>query len=78
MTFLTALTLQNCNGETGIEQDNDDVAKPIDFVLYYESMCPYCRKLITQQLYPTFKAVSSAVLNITLVPYGFGQVGQML
>ncbi|XP_046548842.1 gamma-interferon-inducible lysosomal thiol reductase-like isoform X1 [Haliotis rubra] len=45
-------------------------AEPVDLVLYYESMCPYCRKFITTQLYPAFTALPSSVLNLTIVPYG--------
>ncbi|XP_071097712.1 gamma-interferon-inducible lysosomal thiol reductase-like [Haliotis cracherodii] len=51
-------------------QEDTTTAEPVDLVLYYESMCPYCRTFITTQLYPTFTALPSRVLNVTIVPYG--------
>ncbi|ELT91216.1 hypothetical protein CAPTEDRAFT_134055, partial [Capitella teleta] len=48
-------------------------AKPVQFALYYESLCPDCHIFFRNQLWPTFQKVSS-ILNITLVPYGLAQV----
>ncbi|XP_046548800.1 gamma-interferon-inducible lysosomal thiol reductase-like [Haliotis rubra] len=44
-------------------------APPVNFTLYYESLCPDCRNFITTQLFPAFTAVGS-IFNLTLVPYG--------
>lgn len=41
--------------------------------VYYETLCPDCMKFIVEQLYPTVKAVG-AVMNISLIPYGFATV----
>nr|ALU63763.1 gamma interferon-inducible protein 30 [Haliotis madaka] len=57
-------------------QEDTTTAEPVDLVLYYESMCPYCRAFITTQLYPTFTALPSRVLNVTIVPYGFARERQ--
>ncbi|KYB28975.1 Gamma-interferon-inducible lysosomal thiol reductase-like Protein [Tribolium castaneum] len=37
--------------------------------LYYESLCPYCRQFVTQQLYPGFKTLPNSLI-IDLIPYG--------
>ncbi|XP_076456849.1 gamma-interferon-inducible lysosomal thiol reductase-like [Babylonia areolata] len=47
-------------------------ASPVDFELYYESLCPDCRQFITQQLYQTFTQVGH-IMNLTLVPFGNAQ-----
>ncbi|CAG5132988.1 unnamed protein product [Candidula unifasciata] len=47
---------------------NQDAA-PVNFALYYESLCPYCKNFITTMLYPTYLKLSS-ITNLTLIPYG--------
>ncbi|RUS87390.1 hypothetical protein EGW08_004844 [Elysia chlorotica] len=44
----------------------------VEFVLYYESLCPDCRQFITEMLYPHYSNLSS-IMNLTLVPYGNAQ-----
>ncbi|KAK6167363.1 hypothetical protein SNE40_021410 [Patella caerulea] len=48
----------------------DSVAAPkVKVDLYYESLCPYCRRFIINQLWPAYQKVKE-ILSITLVPYG--------
>ncbi|ESO85964.1 hypothetical protein LOTGIDRAFT_235566 [Lottia gigantea] len=42
---------------------------PVNFTLYYESLCPDCQQFIRFMLYPTYQKISS-IMNLTLVPYG--------
>lgn len=42
---------------------------PVDFTLYYETLCPDCQMFYKKQLFPTYKKIG-AIMNITLVPYG--------
>uniref|UniRef100_A0A0B7A7L4 Saposin A-type domain-containing protein n=1 Tax=Arion vulgaris TaxID=1028688 RepID=A0A0B7A7L4_9EUPU len=44
-------------------------AEPVDFVLYYESLCPDCKGFITDMLFPTYEKLQS-ITNLTLIPYG--------
>ena len=44
-------------------------AQPVNFTLYYESLCGGCRDFIKTQYYPTFKLIGS-IMNAHLVPYG--------
>ncbi|XP_046374694.1 gamma-interferon-inducible lysosomal thiol reductase-like [Haliotis rufescens] len=48
-----------------------DGPEPVEVVTYYESMCPFSRKFLTTQLYPTMKLLPDNVMNVTIVPYGF-------
>ena len=43
---------------------------PVNFTLYYESLCNGCRAMIASQIYPTYLALGESVMNLTLVPYG--------
>ncbi|XP_046548878.1 gamma-interferon-inducible lysosomal thiol reductase-like [Haliotis rubra] len=45
-------------------------APPVNLVLYYETLCPYCKQFITDQLYPTHVKLDSDILNITVLPFG--------
>ncbi|XP_059145725.1 gamma-interferon-inducible lysosomal thiol reductase-like, partial [Physella acuta] len=47
----------------------DEEAAPVNFALYYESLCPGCENFITTMLFPTFQKIGS-IMNLTLVPYG--------
>jgi len=55
-------------------------APPVNFSLYYESLCPGCRAMIRSQIFPTHEALKgTGILNINLYPYGNAyekQVGQ--
>ena len=44
-------------------------AEPVNFALYYESMCGGCEYFITHQYYPAFTSIGS-IMNVHLVPYG--------
>ena len=49
-------------------------AKPVNVTLYYESLCPFCREFISDQLYPTWKSfMSSGIMTVDIVPYGNAQ-----
>jgi len=46
-------------------------ADPVSIELYYESLCPFCRQFITEQLYPTWnKLLDTEIMEVTLVAYG--------
>ncbi|KAK3611565.1 hypothetical protein CHS0354_018080 [Potamilus streckersoni] len=46
--------------------------KPVDFTLYYESLCPGCREMFATQLNLAYRKVGE-IMNLTLVPYGNAQ-----
>lgn len=48
----------------------DVTAEPVNFTLYYESLCNGCRDFIKDQLFHTYMALGESVMNLTLVPYG--------
>eukprot|EP01097_Dermamoeba_algensis_P002978 TRINITY_DN2190_c0_g1_i1.p1 TRINITY_DN2190_c0_g1~~TRINITY_DN2190_c0_g1_i1.p1 ORF type:complete len:229 (-),score=39.45 TRINITY_DN2190_c0_g1_i1:43-729(-) len=44
---------------------------PVSVELYFESLCPYCRELITGGLWTAWEAHGiKEILNLTFVPYG--------
>ncbi|XP_052761475.1 gamma-interferon-inducible lysosomal thiol reductase-like [Mya arenaria] len=45
-------------------------APPVNLTLYFESLCPDCKNFFATQLYDTWEALGTDVLNLTLVPYG--------
>lgn len=47
-------------------------AEPVKLELYYESLCPGCRRFITSMLYPS-SVLLGDIMEITLVPYGNAQ-----
>merc|ERR1719427_384529 len=52
--------------------------QPVQVDLYYESLCPYCRQFITEQLYPTWnKLYNTRIFNVSIVPYGNAQEKQV-
>ena len=58
--------LQQC-----VDWNTEDVgAGPVNFTLYYESLCNSCRAMIASQIYPTYITLGESVMNLTLVPYG--------
>ncbi|KAK3749816.1 hypothetical protein RRG08_063099 [Elysia crispata] len=56
--------LQQCQ-----EFEWTETNKKVEFVLYYESLCPDCKDFINGMLYPHYANLSS-IMNLTLVPYG--------
>lgn len=50
---------------------------PVNVSFYYESLCPGCREVWKDQLYPTYqKLASSGIVNFFFVPYGNAQEQQ--
>lgn len=46
-------------------------AKPVNITLYFESLCPFCKQFITDQLYPTWKLLKpTGIMVIDMIPYG--------
>ncbi|XP_074640668.1 gamma-interferon-inducible lysosomal thiol reductase-like [Tubulanus polymorphus] len=43
--------------------------EPVQFTLYFESLCPDCKQFVTNQLYPTWMEIGE-IMNLTLIPYG--------
>ena len=41
----------------------------VNFTLYMESLCPYCREFVNNKLWPSFKAIGE-IMNLAIVPYG--------
>ena len=49
-------------------------AQPVNVTLYYESLCPYCRQFISEQLFPTWKTFkSTGIMRVDIIPYGNAQ-----
>ncbi|XP_041360999.1 gamma-interferon-inducible lysosomal thiol reductase-like [Gigantopelta aegis] len=45
------------------------MAPPVNFTLYYESLCPDCKHFMTTMLYRVFQQIGH-IMNLSLVPYG--------
>jgi hypothetical protein len=41
----------------------------VNFSLYYETLCPYCRGFITEQLFKAYNTILD-IVNINIIPYG--------
>ncbi|KAF7667835.1 hypothetical protein LDENG_00044930 [Lucifuga dentata] len=52
------------------------VVLPVQVVLYYESLCPFSRVFITEQLFPTWTMLQD-IMTVTLVPYGNAKCFQL-
>ncbi len=48
-----------------VQAGNDKV----NFSLYYETLCPYCRQFIVSQVSKAYETILD-IVNITIVPYG--------
>ena len=48
-------------------------AQPVYLGVYIEALCPDCKDFIKKQLWPTWQKLSNYI-NLTIVPYGNGQV----
>ncbi|GFR76565.1 gamma-interferon-inducible lysosomal thiol reductase [Elysia marginata] len=48
-----------------------EAAQPVNFTLYYESLCPGCHDLILQEVVPVWNKVKeTGLMTVTLLPYG--------
>jgi len=47
----------------------EGVNDKVNFTLYYESLCPYCRQFIVAQISKAYQTILD-IVNITIVPYG--------
>ena len=68
--FISSQVYEQCYNS--LLQDVD--APPVNFALYYESLCPGCRDFFATQLHKTYLALGEEVLNLTLVPFGNARV----
>ncbi|KAG0412728.1 hypothetical protein HPB47_010119 [Ixodes persulcatus] len=50
-----------------------DAGRKVNVTLFYESMCPYSREFITDQLYPTYELLRDYMV-VVLVPFGNGHI----
>jgi len=63
--------------KTTIKTKNTNDAAPVKVSFYYESLCPGCRGVWQQQLFPTYQALaSSGIVEFEIVPYGNAQERQ--
>lgn len=44
-------------------------APPVKIHLYYDSMCPFCKEFVTEQLHPTWTEIKS-IMDVEMFPYG--------
>lgn len=42
----------------------------VELVLYYETLCPYCKEFIVKELIKVFDRDLINIVNLRLVPYG--------
>ena len=54
----------------------DTKAGPVNFTLYFESLCPDCQNFFKRQLHHTYMTLGETVMNLTLVPYGNARVSE--
>ncbi|XP_040572852.1 gamma-interferon-inducible lysosomal thiol reductase [Lepeophtheirus salmonis] len=50
-------------------QQSEEESSKLQLSVYYETMCPYCRRHILEDLHPTYTQLSD-ILDVQLVPYG--------
>ncbi|GLT92756.1 hypothetical protein SLE2022_105790 [Rubroshorea leprosula] len=48
----------------------------VNLSLYYESLCPYCRNFIINQLVKIFNSDLISIVNVRMVPWGNAQVAE--
>jgi len=58
--------IEQCKSFVWKVQDAND---KVNFSLYYETLCPYCRQFIVAQLSKAYETILD-IINITIVPYG--------
>jgi interferon gamma-inducible protein 30 len=57
---------EQCNKNVWKIQDGND---RVNLSIYYETLCPDCRKFITTQVWNAYQSILS-IVNISFVPYG--------
>ena len=63
--------LLNDNSKIKFQSTVEAAAPAVNVSFYYESLCPGCREVWKDQLYPTFQALGgSGIVNFEFVPYG--------
>jgi len=45
-------------------------APPFSLELYYETLCPFCKIFIREQVYPVYKMAGPSLFNLSLIPFG--------
>ncbi|CAG01966.1 unnamed protein product [Tetraodon nigroviridis] len=48
----------------------------VDMVVYYETLCPECRRYLSLMVFPTLVMLSD-IMSLTVVPYGNARVGKL-
>lgn len=57
---------EQCDAHIWSQSGNADL---VQFTLYLESLCPDCQDFVREQLFPTYKKLST-IIDLRLVPYG--------
>ena len=52
---------------------NQATSQSVSIKLYYESLCPYSRRIITDHLYQTFKSDLGKYMDVEFLPINNGQ-----
>ena len=52
---------------------NQATSQSVSIKLYYESLCPYSRRIITDHLYQTFNSDLGKYMDVEFLPINNGQ-----
>ncbi|EOY07105.1 hypothetical protein SCA6_001237 [Theobroma cacao] len=77
--LLSLLIILICPSHSSPENnvtESQSHSKPerVNLSLYYESLCPYCRRFIVNQLVKVFNSDLLNIINLRLVPWGNAKV----